>query len=120
MIAIGMLEEIKDRNRKALENRLTEKGGYIIDEEGIKLDGDYFKRQVRIALKNCDVIDPTSIEEYIAMDGYFSLENILKNMSQQEVIDVMKESGLRGRGGAGFPAGRKWFRMVAWDRKSVV
>lgn len=104
----NMLEEIKNEHRKLLEDRLAEKGGYIIDEEGIRLDGDYYKKQVRIALKNCDVIDPNSIEEYIAMDGYFSLRDILRNMTPKEVIDTMKESGLRGRGGGGFPAGRKW------------
>lgn len=115
MITMDMLEVIKDRNRKSLEDRLREKGGYIIDEEGIKLDGDYYKKQVRIALKNCDIIDPNSIEEYIAMDGYFSLRNILHNMSQSEVIDIMKASGLRGRGGAGFPAGRKWETAYQYD-----
>lgn len=122
MITIDMLEEIKEKNRKALEDRLTQKGGYIIDEEGIKLKGDYFEKQVRIALKNCDVIDPTNIEEYIAMDGYFSLKNILQNMSQMEVIDIMKESGLRGRGGAGFPAGRKWETAFQYqsDKKFVI
>ena len=66
MIAMDMLGEIKERNRKTLEDRLTQKGGYIIDEDGIRLDGEYFAKQVRIALKNCDVIDPTNIEEYIA------------------------------------------------------
>lgn len=115
MITMDMLEEIKGKNRKALEARLTEKGGYIIDEEGIRLDGHYFKKQVRIALKNCDIIDPSSIEEYIAMDGYFSLRDILQKMSQSEVIDIMKASGLRGRGGAGFPAGRKWETAFQYD-----
>ena len=117
MIAIESLEEIKKNNRDALEERLKEEGGYIIDEDGIRLDGDYFKNQVRIALKNCDIIDPSNIEEYIAMDGYFSLENILNNMSQQEVIDVMKEANLRGRGGAGFPAGIKWETAFKHDFK---
>nr|WP_300006226.1 NADH-ubiquinone oxidoreductase-F iron-sulfur binding region domain-containing protein [Tissierella sp.] len=119
---MNILEDIKEQNRKKLEDRLTEKRGYIIDEEGIKLDGPYFEKQVRIALKNCDVIDPTNIEEYIAMDGYFSLENILKNMTQQEVIDIMKASNLRGRGGAGFPAGRKWETALHYqsDKKYVI
>ncbi|MGO1468384.1 MAG: NADH-ubiquinone oxidoreductase-F iron-sulfur binding region domain-containing protein [Tissierella sp.] len=122
MIALDMLEEIKERNRKALEDRLTEKGGYIIDEEGIRLKGDYFEKQVRIALKNCDIIDPTNIEEYIAMDGYFSLRNILNNMTPKEVIDIVKDSGLRGRGGAGFPSGIKWDTAYGHksDKKYVV
>ncbi len=117
-----MLEEIRKNSRKALEDRLIQKGGYIIDEEGIKLDGHYFEKQVRIALKNCDIIDPTNIDEYIAMDGYFSLKDILTDMSQEEVIDVMKKSGLRGRGGAGFPAGRKWETALKYhsDKKYVI
>ncbi len=122
MITMDMLEDIKEKNRKALEDRLTQEGGYIIDEDGIRLDGPYFEKQVRIALKNCDIIDPTNIEEYIAMDGYFSLKNILNNMSQREVIDIMKESHLRGRGGAGFPAGRKWETAFEYpsDTKYVI
>lgn len=63
---------------------------------------------MRVALRNYGIIDPNSIEEYIARGGYFSLAKVLTSMSQQEVIDIIKDSNLRGRGGAGFPAGRKW------------
>lgn len=68
----------------------------------------FYKKQKRIALKNCGVINPEDIEEYIAFDGYKALKKVLKEMSQEDVIDVISKSGLRGRGGAGFPTGRKW------------
>ncbi|QNU67893.1 NADH-quinone oxidoreductase subunit NuoF [Ruminiclostridium herbifermentans] len=69
---------------------------------------DFFKRQTRIALRNCGLINPENIDEYIAFDGYKALEKVLTEMKPEEVIDVMKQSGLRGRGGAGFPTGLKW------------
>ncbi len=69
---------------------------------------DFYAKQHRIALRNCGVIDPEQIEEYIAMDGYKALGKVLTEMTPQEVIDVIKASGLRGRGGAGFPTGVKW------------
>ena len=83
---------------------------------------NFYKKQKRIALKNCGVINPEEIDEYIAFDGYKALEKVLKEMSQDEVIDVIKESGLRGRGGAGFPTGKKWELTKAsdGDQKYVV
>ncbi len=69
---------------------------------------NFYKKQKRIALKNCGVVNPEEIDEYIAFDGYKALEKVLKEMTQDEVISVIKESGLRGRGGAGFPTGKKW------------
>ncbi|HKL41458.1 MAG TPA: NADH-quinone oxidoreductase subunit NuoF [Clostridia bacterium] len=68
----------------------------------------FYKRQKRIALKNCGVINPEVIDEYIAYDGYRALGKVLTEMSQQDVIDEIKRSGLRGRGGGGFPSGLKW------------
>ena len=68
----------------------------------------FFKKQRRIALANCGVINPENIDEYIGFDGYLALEKVLKTMSPQEVIDEVKASGLRGRGGGGFPTGLKW------------
>ena len=68
----------------------------------------FYKKQKRIALKNCGVINPEDIDEYIAFDGYRALARVLNEMSQDEVIDIIKKSGLRGRGGAGFPTGKKW------------
>jgi NADH-quinone oxidoreductase subunit F len=68
----------------------------------------FYQKQLRIALRNCGMIDPENIEEYIARDGYAALSKVLTEMSPEEVLDVMKRSGLRGRGGAGFPTGMKW------------
>ncbi|HQA59326.1 MAG TPA: NAD(P)H-dependent oxidoreductase subunit E, partial [Acetivibrio sp.] len=69
---------------------------------------DFFKRQMRVALRNCGVINPENIEEYIAFDGYKALGKVLTEMTPQEVIETIKKSGLRGRGGGGFPTGLKW------------
>ena len=71
-------------------------------------DTEFMKKQHRLALHNCGVINPECIEEYVARDGYKALAKVLTEMTPQEVIDVMLASGLRGRGGAGFPTGRKW------------
>ena len=69
---------------------------------------DFYKKQKRVALRNCGVIDPENIDEYIAFDGYQALGKCLTEMTREEVIDVILKSGLRGRGGAGFPTGMKW------------
>ncbi len=69
---------------------------------------DFFKRQLRVALRNCGVINPENIDEYIAYDGYKALPKVLTEMTPEQVIDVVKKSGLKGRGGAGFPTGLKW------------
>lgn len=68
----------------------------------------FYAMQKRIALKNCGIIDPENIEEYIALDGYQALAKVLNEMEPDDVIDEIKNSGLRGRGGGGFPTGRKW------------
>ena len=83
---------------------------------------NFYKKQKRIALKNCGVINPQDIEEYIAFDGYRALERVLREMTQDEVIDEIKKSGLRGRGGAGFPTGKKWELTKSYeaDQKYVV
>lgn len=68
----------------------------------------FYKKQVRVALRNCGVINPENIDEYIAFDGYKAVAKVLTEMTPQDVIDTIKRSGLRGRGGAGFPTGNKW------------
>ena len=82
----------------------------------------FYKKQKRIALKNCGVIDPENIDEYIAFDGYKALQKVLFEMSPDDVINVVSNSGLRGRGGAGFPTGKKWSftKMATGDQKYVV
>ena len=69
---------------------------------------DFYKKQIRIALRNCGFINPENIEEYIARDGYAALGDVLANNNPTATIDIIKKSGLRGRGGGGFPTGLKW------------
>ena len=71
-------------------------------------DIGFYKKQKRVALRNCGVIDPEKIDEYIAFDGYKALAKALTEMTREQVIDEIKRSGLRGRGGGGFPTGMKW------------
>ena len=82
----------------------------------------FYKKQKRVALRNCGVINPEVIDEYIAMDGYFALAKCLKEMTPDEVIKTILDSGLRGRGGGGFPTGRKWqfARASVSDKKYVI
>ena len=85
-------------------------------------DLNFYKKQKRIALKNCGVINPECIDEYIAFDGYKALEKVVTEMSPDKVIQIIKDSGLRGRGGAGFPTGKKWELTKSYksDQKYVV
>ena len=69
---------------------------------------DFYRKQKRVALRNCGFIDPENIADYIARDGYAALSNALQNQTPEQVIEEIKKSGLRGRGGAGFPTGMKW------------
>ncbi len=81
---------------------------------------NFYQKQKRVALKNCGVINPESIEEYIAFDGYKALAKVLTEMSREEVVDTILKSGLRGRGGGGFPTGLKWkFAMGSTGKKYV-
>lgn len=87
----------------------TVKGNSIISLN----ETPFYKKQMRVALKNCGVISPECIDEYIAMDGYFALAKVLSEMQPEDVIKIIKDSGLRGRGGGGFPTGIKWSLAAA-------
>ena len=81
----------------------------VVDNEIKSLkETNFYKKQHRVALRNCGVINPENIEEYIAVDGYQALYKVLKEMSPDDVIKEVLDSGLRGRGGGGFPTGKKW------------
>ncbi len=85
-------------------------------------DMGFYKKQVRIALRNCGFINPENIDEYVARDGYAALGKVLSEMTPEEAIKIVKDSGLRGRGGGGFPTGLKWeiTNKVENDTKYVV
>lgn len=84
------------------KDHTTQEAMTSIDEVG------FYKKQQRVALRNCGVINPEIIEEYIAYDGYQALARVLTEMTPDEVVEIIKRSGLRGRGGGGFPTGMKW------------
>ena len=81
-----------------------------VEQDSIKSLNEtaFYKKQVRVALRNCGVINPEEIDEYIAMDGYQALAKCLTEYTPEQVIQIVTDSGLRGRGGGGFPTGRKW------------
>jgi NADH:ubiquinone oxidoreductase subunit F (NADH-binding)/(2Fe-2S) ferredoxin/Pyruvate/2-oxoacid:ferredoxin oxidoreductase delta subunit len=90
---------------------------------GAKADDiDFYKKQVRVVLRNCGLIDPENINEYIARDGYRALAKVLFELTPEQVIEELKKSGLRGRGGAGFPTWRKWdfSKAASSEQKYIV
>ena len=95
---------IKGRKVQRLLYENPEDKAHISDSKHM----GFYKKQMRIALRNCGFIDPENIEEYIARDGYKALATVLEQNDPMATIDIMKKSGLRGRGGAGFPTGLKW------------
>ncbi|MBQ9708701.1 MAG: 4Fe-4S binding protein [Firmicutes bacterium] len=96
-----------DKVEQIVESHLT--NGQVVAEQAITDDDkEFISKQQRIVLRNCGVIDPENIDEYIAADGYKAIDKVLKTMSPDDVIREIKVSGLRGRGGAGFPTWFKW------------
>ncbi len=123
MVKVEDIPEIVDEH--LLKGRIVKRLLYTetVQEDTVKSldDTDFYKKQMRIALRNCGVIDPENINEYIAYDGYQALGKVLTEMTPDQVIQVIKDSGLRGRGGGGFPTGLKWSfaRASQSDQKYV-
>ncbi len=116
-VEVKDVEEIVSEH--LLKGRVVERLEYR-DEETKGVEGNvslndtaFYKSQTRVALRNCGVINPEEIDEYIAMDGYAALGKVLTEMKPEEVIQCIKDSGLRGRGGGGFPTGVKWALTAA-------
>lgn len=110
-VSVGDVEEIVTEH--LLKGRIVQRLLFTEDDEKSQqisnfTDTDFYRSQVRIALRNCGRINPEDINEYIGHDGYEALAKVLTEMTPQQVIDEISASGLRGRGGAGFPTGRKW------------
>ena len=109
MASVNDVDEIVEKhiiNGEIVERLLCK------DVDGTKVKSldelNFYKKQHRVVLKNCGLIDPENIDEYLAFDGYKALEKVLTSMSPDDVIKEVSDSGLRGRGGAGFPTGKKW------------
>lgn len=109
-----------------IKGRKVEHLLYVAPETGKKVSDskhmDFYKKQVRIALRNCGFINPENIDEYVAREGYAAMAKCLGEMTPEQVIKEIKKAGLRGRGGAGFPTGTKWelTRKSEADQKYVV
>lgn len=110
MVKVEDVKEIVDEHliKGRIVKRLLPKDTVEAEAETSLDDVGFFKKQLRIALRNCGVINPEDIDEYIAKDGYRALGKVLTEMTPEQVIETVKKSGLRGRGGAGFPTGLKW------------
>ncbi len=104
-----IVEEHLLKGRKVERLIYSDTGEEVADKTAVALsDTAFYKSQNRVVLRNCGVINPESIDEYIAMDGYEALGKVLTEMTPEDVINIVKDSGLRGRGGGGFPTGFKW------------
>ncbi len=103
-----------------MENKPVEE--WIIRNNSIDKEKSFFEKQKQIVLRNCGVIDPGSIDDYIAQDGYKAIQKCLTEYSPDQVIDIIKKSGLRGRGGGGFSTGLKWqfAQKPVSDKKYII
>jgi len=111
-VKVSDCEEIVEKtivNGECVERLAYTENGKVYKEQK---EIPFYKKQTRIILDNCDKIDATSIEEYLATGGYTALEKVIFELSSEDIINEISESGLRGRGGGGFPAGRKWAQVA--------
>ena len=116
-----ILAQVRDP-RSLLEDTIENPLAEVEPIEGIPFLGDipFYSKQTKIALRNCGYIDPDSIEEYMAKGGYLAFIQSLSQIEPTEIINIVKESGLRGRGGAGFPTGTKWESCAKLDGERYV
>ncbi|MCD6434784.1 MAG: 4Fe-4S binding protein [Clostridiales bacterium] len=122
-VQVSDIDEIVEKHllNGEIVDKLLYKG--VIDDDAVTslADSKIYKNQTRIVLKNCGVINPENIDEYIAYDGYMALGKVLSEMTPEKVVEVIRESGLRGRGGGGFPTGVKWgFAAKATGKQKYV
>ena len=120
----GKLERIVDEHiigNKPVDELMTKEP---VDSSHIRMLGsaDFFEKQLRITLRNCGIIDPESFDDYLAMRGYEALAKVLEEMTPEQVIEEVTKSGLRGRGGGGYPTGLKWKQATefASDRRFII
>ena len=121
-VQVSDIDEIVDEHliKGRIVARLLYKGDGEKQEVTPLEEIGFYKKQKRVALRNCGVINPENIDEYIAFDGYKALAKVLTEMTREEVVETIEKSGLRGRGGAGFPTGTKWrFAMGSTGKKYV-
>lgn len=114
-----------DKVKRIISEHVMEKKPvkeWILKNKDIDKEEAFFKKQKQIVLRNCGIIDPGSIEDYLEYDGYKAIQKCLKKYTPMEVIDIIMKSGLRGRGGGGFPTGLKWkFALQArGDKKYII
>jgi NADH:ubiquinone oxidoreductase subunit F (NADH-binding)/(2Fe-2S) ferredoxin len=121
-VKVGPEHAQKIVSEHIVKGRKVEELLYDKDQKGSADEIDFYQKQQRIVLRNCGVINPEYIDEYIARDGYAALEKVIFEMSAEDVIDELTKSGLRGRGGAGFPTGVKWgfTQRAESDQKYIV
>lgn len=114
-ITVDQLSELKVQARSALDARLKNMPGLELKDGQYRLTGPFYENQFRIVLRNCGIIKPEDVNEYIALGGYSALTKALTSMKPADVVAEMTKSNLRGRGGAGFPTGRKWAEACKYD-----
>ena len=121
-VKVGPEHAQKIVSEHIIKGRKVEELLYDKDQKGSADEIDFYQKQQRIVLRNCGVINPEYIDEYIARDGYAALEKVIFDMSAEDVIDELTKSGLRGRGGAGFTTGVKWgfTQRAESDQKYIV
>lgn len=109
------LVSLREKARVHLDERLRERTDIALVDGEYRLTGSFYEKQLRLVLRNCFIIDPKNVEDYVAIGGYAALSRILTEMTPDEVVGEMTRSNLRGRGGAGFPTGKKWAEALRHD-----